>query len=387
MKLVDSGQKLEKKVKEILEKNVGKEISFEGKKFQFLEWGKPMGQKTGEVKTDFLLFLEDKKQKISMIKISGKQKNMGAVHNKLTAMWCESIYGENWEQHMKNQIQSILENDGFHKDKLVNFSKKQITLGFRHEIMYEPNSGRERGNPTKPEIYPAVFWGEGCPKEYRDGKIKTLTKETKDKLEKQDLVYGNNFVKDSGIPDYVIKANADEINDLDNILNKLQDIKEFSKDYKDDMIDAFFAQNYRIDWKAKCKHCDAEHREMYVNDMDGDKIICIKKAPSGRNETAKCPKCGKTGRKNLSSTPIQGTDRSMAVYVKWSVIDGKLDGIPILYENHKKDCEEVLVNLRNCLLELGIDDDSDFNIEMLRDKTTDRTHNSLCILSIKKLNQ
>ena len=62
--MVDSGQKLEKKVKEILEKNVGKEISFEGKKFQFLEWGKPMGQKTGEVKTDFLLFLEDKKQKI-----------------------------------------------------------------------------------------------------------------------------------------------------------------------------------------------------------------------------------------------------------------------------------------------------------------------------------
>ena len=44
------------------------------------------------------------------------------------------------------------------------------------------------------------------------------------------MVYGNNFVKDSGIPDYVIKANADEINDLDNILNKLQDIKEFSKD-------------------------------------------------------------------------------------------------------------------------------------------------------------
>ena len=49
----------------------------------------------GEFHDDFLLFLEDKKQKISMIKISGKQKNMGAVHNKLTAMWCESIYGEN----------------------------------------------------------------------------------------------------------------------------------------------------------------------------------------------------------------------------------------------------------------------------------------------------
>jgi hypothetical protein len=387
--LTDSGQRLEKKVKEILEESVGTKILFEGKKFQFLEWAKPMGQKTGEVKTDFLLFLEDEKQEISMIKISGKQRNMGAVHNKLTAMWCESIYGEKWEEHMKNQMQSIVEKDGFHKDKLVNFSKKRITLGFRHEIMYEPDSGRERGNPTKSEIHPAVFWGEGCPKEYRDGKIKTLTKETKDKLKKQDLVYGDNsdFVKDSGIPDYVIKANEDEINSLENILNQLQDIKEFSKNYKDGMIDAFFAQNYRIDWKAKCKHCDIEHREMYVNDMKDGKIIGIKKASSGKNKTAKCPKCGKTGRKNSCSTPIQGTDRSMAAYVQWSVIDGKLDGIPILYENHKKDCEEVLVNLRNCLLELGIDDNSDFSIVMLRDKVTDRTQQRQCILAIQKLNQ
>ena len=77
----------------------------------------------------------------------------------------------------------------------------------------------------------------------------------------------------------------------------------------------------------------------------------------------------------------------MAVYVKWSVIDGKLDGIPVLYENHKKDCEEVLVNLRNCLLELGIDDNSDFSIVMLRDKVTDRTQQRLCILAIQKLNQ
>ena len=171
----------------------------------------------------------------------------------------------------------------------------------------------------------------------------------------------------------------------ESILMKLQDIKEFSKDYKDDMIDAFFAQNYRIDWKAKCKHCDIEHREMYVNDMDGDKINGIKKTSSGRNETAKCPECGKSGRKNSNSTPIQGTDRSMAVYVQWSVIEGKLDGIPILYENHKKYSDEVLVNLRNCLLELGIDDDSNFNIEMLKGKVTDRTQKKLDRTAIKSI--
>ena len=75
--MTDSGQKLEKKVKKILEESVGTKVTFEEKEFHFLEWAKPMGQKTGEVKTDFLLFLEDEKQKISMIKISGKQRNMG----------------------------------------------------------------------------------------------------------------------------------------------------------------------------------------------------------------------------------------------------------------------------------------------------------------------
>ena len=70
--------------------------------------------------------------------------------------------------------------------------------------------------------------------------------------------------------------------------------------------------------------------------MIGNKIICIKKTSSGKIETAKCPKCEETGRTKPSSVPIQGLNRSMVVYVKWSVIDGKLDGIPILYENHKK---------------------------------------------------
>ena len=68
-------------------------------------------------------------------------------------------------------------------------------------------------------------------------------------------------------------------------------------------------------------------------------------------------------------------------------LEGKLDGIPILYENHKKYSDEVLVILRNCLLELGIDDDSNFNIEMLKGKVTDRTQKKLDRAAIEKLNQ
>ena len=92
--MVDSGQKLEKKVKRILDESIGSEIKWKERKFILLDWAKPMGQKTGEVKTDFLMILEEKdSKKIELVKISGKQRNMGAVHNKLTRIWCESIYG------------------------------------------------------------------------------------------------------------------------------------------------------------------------------------------------------------------------------------------------------------------------------------------------------
>ena len=47
-KMTNSGQKLERKVKDILEKTVGKTFSWKNKQFTLRDWGKPMGQKTGE---------------------------------------------------------------------------------------------------------------------------------------------------------------------------------------------------------------------------------------------------------------------------------------------------------------------------------------------------
>ena len=68
----------------------------------------------------------------------------------------------------------------------------------------------------------------------------------------------------------------------------------------------------------------------------------------------------------------------MAVHVKWSVKNGKLDGVLVLDKNHETICETVLVELRNCLLQLGIPDDSSFDIQKLRGKVTERTYSSLC---------
>ena len=378
--MVDSGQKLEKKVKKILEESVGSEFEWSEKRYTLLGWAKPMGQKTGEVKTDFLLILEECDSSIlKLIKISGKQKNMGAVHNKLTRIWCETIYGSNWESHISNQISSIIEKNGFHKDRIINFEKNIITLGFRHEILYEPDSGREKGFKTNSKIFPAVFWGEGCPTEYRDGKIKNLDDTIKQKLTDANLSYKDNpnIVKNSGIPDYVIKANDTDLNSLSDILCNLQDIKEFSKDYKDELFDAFFAQNYRIDWKAECKHCKEKYRMIWGDVVEDDIIIS--------NNSAKCPYCNKSGKKDASSMPIQGLTRSMVLPVKWSIIDKKLDGVLLLESFHSLTSGDVLINLRNCLRQLKINDDNNFDLKKLKGKVTERTCSPLSKENLRNL--
>ena len=384
---MNSGQKLERKIKHILKNTVGKKFSWKSKQFVLLDWGKPVGQITGEVKTDFLLVLEElKSKKIEMIKISGKQNNMSAIHNKLTAVWCQSIYHKEWKEHLAKQTRSIVEKDGFSADKIIDFAGKKIALGFRHEIMDEPRTanpprpgaGRKRGTKTKPEIYPEVFWGEGCPEEYRHGKMKSLRAKTKQRLKDLNLCHGNNvnFIKDSGIPDFVIKADADDINTIADILNNLSDIKKFAEEHKDDLIDAYFAQNYLLDRKVECANCGTLHRERYENVTKNGKIISLKKNSRGV-QRGKCPKCGSSKQTKSSREFIQGTDRSMLVAVKFRIINKKLDAVPILSEHHQVNCEKVFVELRNCLLQLGVPDDSNFDVKMLVGKVTERAYNNL----------
>jgi len=244
--------------------------------------------------------------------------------------------------------------------------------------LYEPDSGRERGIKTIPEITPAVFWGNNCPIEYRDGKIKNMKHSIQQKLKNTNLTYENNdeIIKNSGIPDYVIKADDDELKNLNDIIERLDDIQEFSKHYKDELIDAFFAHNYRIDWKAICKHCQTKYRTIWGNIIKDNSIIAT--------NSQKCPSCKKSGRENTSSTPIQGLTRSMVLPITWSVIDGKLDGVLSLKSFHEIDSREVLLSLRNCLLKLGINDDDDFDLEVLKGKITERTSVNLSKENFKK---
>ena len=139
-----------------------------------------------------------------------------------------------------------------------------------------------------------------------------------------------------------------KIKTCNDIFENLEPIREFSEKHKD--LDVTYrAQNYRMHLKKTCSQCSTEYRK-----------------------TNSCPECG--SKKIVKSyEPIQGEDRDLPVYTEWKVIGEKLDGKAVLDKPFTKVARDVLCNLRECLTSMGIPDDDDFDISMLRGNLTEGT--------------
>ena len=69
----------------------------------------------------------------------------------------------------------------------------------------------------------------------------------------------------------------------------------------------------------------------------------------------------------------EGFSRVFAVWVEWNVIGGNLRGRPVLNQPLERPSGEVIQNLKNCLEEMNIPYEPDFDFELLRDRLTDDT--------------
>jgi len=350
--LAGSGSPEEKKIREIIEKD-GK-FEWNGKEFEVIKCAKPKS-KTGEPKTDVFVDGHNKtSNEFVVIKISYKKENWMPVENKVTRERMPFIYGDEWKNIAKSQNMEI--KNAFNDRHIVFLDKSgkteggTITLGWRYEIGYESarkplKDGKPQlrtlGVRIKEDIHDQVYWGKGCREDYRDCNV------------------DGNMINDSGIPDYALERDVfikdknkkiigQKTKSTKDIFENLEPIKEFSKKHKD--LDVTYrAQNYRMHLKKKCKECKTEYRRSVV-----------------------CPQCG--SKKIVKPiTPIQGEDRDLPVYVEWSVIGGKLDGKIILDKPFTKVAKDVLDNFRECLNEMGITDDNNFDISMLKGKLTDDT--------------
>jgi len=340
--MVNSGTPDERKVRDVI--NNAKSFKWNGQNYQVIECAKPTADK-GEPKTDTYIKAKNvSTKKIIEIKISTKKRDWAAVENKVTAKRARYIYGEKFIEIVAAQNNELKEI--FSSLPLIYFQKKRgnergtITLGWRYEIMYESAKDKPDGKRRPPrktglwikeEIYPQIYWGKGCAPRHMDAKV------------------NGKIVKNSGIPDWMLIKNKDEIENTDDIFSDLEPIKEFGKKHKELDL-TYLKQNYRTELRKECD-CGTNYR--WILD--------------------KCPNCSSKKRKNKASVAIQGMKRELPVWTKWEVVKGKLRGTVVVSTPFKKTSGEVLKNLQDCLTEIRVPDDNSFSIDSLEGKISEDT--------------
>jgi len=297
--------KAESNIRKIIDdaKNNHEKFAFENKTYEIIQNYKP----SRETKTDFYLKareLDDGKEQ--EFKISYKKPSFSFVENKIKPKRILYIYGKNWSRILQEQTDSI--RDAFNARPLINFKSKKtpITLGWRFEMEINKQSGnRKLSTIVQLDIASQVFWGDNCADEMRDAKV------------------NDEKVPNSGIPDFILIKDDEDIRRIQDVFNDLHDIREYARKHSK-IRASFLAQNFR--WEPK------------NNDWKTD-----------------------------------GDYRNLAVWVNWEVNNqGKLHGV-LVFDDPLVESRGVLKNLKCCLEKMGIPNDQKFRLEMLQGRVSDDT--------------
>ncbi|AJA92666.1 hypothetical protein A7X95_04655 [Candidatus Nitrosopelagicus brevis] len=297
------------------------EFTFENRLYKIITNAKPYP----ETKTDFYILARDLDDETEReFKISYKKPSYSFIENKIQPHRIRMIYGEDWSEILKSQISQTnteQENihwmkkrpnehlvDSFNNFPVIDFNKKKIVLGWRYEIeqLDAPKTGtRLHSGMIEQDISSQVFWGEGCSDEMRDA------------------IVNGDIIPDSGIPDFILIRDPEEIQNANDVFNHIEDIREHAREHNE-MRAGFITQNNR--W----------------------------------NE-------------NGNRWKTEGLSRAFAVWIKWNVIDGNLRGRPVFNHPLERTSGDVIQNLKDCLEEMDITYESNFAFELLRDCLTEDT--------------
>ena len=202
----DSGVPDEQKVRDV----INKEGRFEWNEEQFdVEFcGKPVAS-SGEPKTDtFVRAINKKTTETVDIKISTKKSNFGYLQNHPLKLKLYEFYGPECKEILTKMQKKVF--GKFPNLQPINFGGEPgFTLGWRNEYLQE--NTRSLGMRLTQDIANKVWWGEGSPKEYLDATV------------------NGNVIENSGMPDWILVRDGQNINTTKDIFPNLKDIRDFAK--------------------------------------------------------------------------------------------------------------------------------------------------------------
>ena len=294
--MADDGAEI--KIRNILKKI--KTFQLNSSKYEIVQLSKPtVSGGGGETKTDIYIRAKNKSNnKEEEIKISYKKPSFSFVENKIKSNRAKAIYGNNWSKIIQEQINEI--RDNFLAKPLVYFEKNgriekgSITLGWRYEM--EHSGSRSLGVKIKQDIAAQVWENKGAQAQYKDG-----------------IVDGKEIPL-SGMPNFCLTIDPEDINTPDDIFGNLVSMKELILTHGD-ITAAFLAQNYR------------SHKQKQ-----------------------------------------EGNRRHLGVWIEWKILNGKLACEYVFDKPLEMESLPRLENLDECLREIGIDLRKNFKIDLLKDK-------------------
>jgi len=304
----------------------------------------------GEPKTDtFVRAINKKTNEQVDIKISSKKTNFGFTDNHPMKARLHEFYGPECKEILTKMQKKVF---GEHSDlQPINFEGELgFTLGWRNEYLQE--NTRRLGMRLTQDVANKVWWGEGSPKEYLDATV------------------NGEEIENSGMPDWVLIKDGKDIKTTKDIFPNLKDIREFAKIHN--LVDSTWqAHNYKMHRKKTCE-CGIKYRFLpcpcpSCGSRAWKTEKCSKCGTVCKLEKTQCSNCRNPLENYISWRPHEGDSRELAVWWKFDVFDKKLMWELILDEPFKP-AGEVRKNLQDCLKQIGVPDDLNFDIKKLNGK-------------------
>lgn len=241
--------KLERRVIDIFTSE--KTFLFNGETYKVVKIGKPQPQKgSGEPKTDVYILGVNKSNKFKEIKLSLKLKSSNEFQeNKVNAERAESFFGEGYENIIEETTRSIA--DRFENQPLLYASGKHptkpnsVTLGWKLEIASKPRKLSAPIQLSDKQIRQFVYKGVNLPPE------------------KKHAVVAGEVIENSGVADYIVYAELEDLQTSQDVLIRMELIDEVeieptyliftANNYrtKEDKSDGARPIAVRVDWYIK----------------------------------------------------------------------------------------------------------------------------------------
>lgn len=221
---------------------VGRRFNYDNKEYTVIRADKPTCDK-GEPKTDIYVLAKSESEEAREFKISYKQDNADFLENKMSDKRAQQIFGDDWNDIIRNATNSI--RNKFYSRKLIyknkyrHTDKGAITLGWKFEFVNKSN-GELSGDMqlTKNQIID-VYSGTNLPKNKRNAIVNGME------------------IENSGVANYMLFED-EKINRIQDAVDKMIPIVKYAEEHPK----IYFA-------------CKALNYYSYKNKYDGNRPLAV----------------------------------------------------------------------------------------------------------------